>query len=83
MAGGYRERLMPEKPSRKPLQPGEYTITPADVELDKNGQLRLRPEANPIPRPPPRPSCKRCGAYMARGTDAHPECPFCDGGVEG
>lgn len=32
---------------------------------------------------PPRPSCPNCSAYMAWGTDEDPECPFCDGGVEG
>lgn len=33
------------------------------------------------PKPPPRPSCEHCGAYMAWGADEKPECPFCDGGV--
>lgn len=51
---------------------------------DKRRENRALRDKTPTHlRPPPRPSCPRCGAYMAWGTDAKPECPFCDGGVEG
>lgn len=36
----------------KPLAPGSYTISAKDIVLDKNGQVRLAPNAKPIPTAP-------------------------------